>query len=178
VQEIVGGDTSTKVPFTLWKIGPLLGERTLFRLRLDMSAATFASQIGRVNGFTAYGEDILLEKIQSEDIPGYLHSDRSDYEGRLRDFLSMEHLIPETFEYLVVGPEGVDLPWDTTPLSSRILQRSISPARLERCTRWFVAETSDAARWFLSAKASKPYSTFGLRVTRHEEPQGESLVAG
>jgi hypothetical protein len=169
LREVIGGDAPVRVPFTLWSLAPTTPGRTLFRIRLTMSSATFDSQIDRADGFTAYGEAILLEKIESDDLPNYAQPDRPEYERQLREFLAVEHVTPEAFEYLLISEEDTELPWQTTPLSSRIQQRSITIPRLQMCTKWFVVDVSNCADWLLSASTSKPYHTFGLRITRSVE---------
>lgn len=158
---LVDNDSTVDAPFSLWRIGPVSGrDRCVFRLRLDMSAATFSAGIGQSRSFVAFGESILLAKIQGEDLPNYTYPDKCRYQRALENFLEAERVIPGTFEYLVIAKEGSVLPWETTPLSPGLVQRSIDDPRLDECTRWFVPD--DSANWHLAGNA---YKAFALKVT-------------
>jgi hypothetical protein len=130
-----------------------------------MSHGTFIAGIGRDKAFVAYGESILLSKIQHEDLPAYEGADRDAYEEHLERFLAGNRIVPEAFEYLVISPEGSSLPWDTTPLSPTLFQQPIDSPELEQCTRWFVTDASATKDWQLTGKA---YSGFVLKVDSAE----------
>jgi hypothetical protein len=167
---IVGDSPATDVPFTMWGVGPIPRGSSLFRICLQMSPATFAAGIGRDRRFVACGEGILLDKITREDLPSYDGPDAAAYAAALAQFQNSDHVTPETFEYLVVGPEGADLPWETTPLSPRLLQPSIRSRSVERCTRWFLADTSTTRNWYLTGNA---YSSFVVKVDAHDAAHAE-----
>lgn len=69
VSTVVGGQGDTDAAFTMWEIQRIPGNtRQLLRLSLTMGNRTFWSRIGGRNSFHAYGETILLRKIEFEDL--------------------------------------------------------------------------------------------------------------
>jgi hypothetical protein len=124
-----------------------------------MSRPTYDVQVG--DSFRAYGESILLDKIQFQDLPRYREPDREQYLRKFEAFKANKHLVPEFFEYLLVAPEKEELHCTTQPLSWAS-EPLILDEQLRKNTRWFVADISRTALFSISGQ---PYNDFCLRVT-------------
>jgi hypothetical protein len=162
LQVVVGDVAKANIPFTMWKIGCFVGDqRHVIRLRLVLTPKTFESQIGREGIFYAYGESILLDKIEYEDLPCYEGEDAAEFRQAFAMFKSCRHVVPDTFEYLVISPESKELEVETKVLSPMISPQFISSANLRRCTRWFVADNSHSDKWSLMGKR---YNGFVVKV--------------
>jgi hypothetical protein len=150
---VVGDRDGTDVPFTMWDVGGFTpGQRHLLRVRLSMAEETFEKQVGNRGFFDAYGEAILLRKIEQEDLPHCAESDTESYWRGFDRFQAADHVVPDTFEYLVVSPIGTELRWETTALSQNLSCQFVPPGELRSCTRWFVADNSDSEHWCLEGR--------------------------
>lgn len=161
VSVVIGDKAEADVPFTLWRIGPFSGgQRHVFRIRMVMTPQTFERHVGPLGTFYAYGEAILLDKIEYEDLTCYEGSDAEEYRQVFAEFNACSQMLPDKFEYLVVSPEGTTLEWETTPLSPLISPQLILEDDLRSNTRWLVASYAD--KWSLIGKR---YNGFVVKIT-------------
>jgi hypothetical protein len=157
-------------PFTMWDLHGFPGpRRQLFRLRLEMGRATFSSRMGEVGEFYAYGEAILLNKIQCQDLPSYEGPCAEEFRQAFNRFQTERHVVPDKFEYLLVWNDVTDLGWEATALSANLSTRWISDPDLRRNTLWFVADIEGAA-WSLGGSLKQ--NSYALRFT------SERVVSG
>lgn len=137
---IVGDKPDSDVPFTMWEIGSFKGPgRYALRFKLAMTRETFQRHVPTEGLFYAYGESILLHKIENEDLTFYDGEDAASYKEAFAVFKSGSHLFPDIFEYVVIAPENSSLAWETTSLSPRFSPQVISE-ELNKNTRWFIAD--------------------------------------
>ena len=159
---IVGDKPGADVPFTMWELGPFAPQTPhILRLRLSMSHETFDTQVGTQGEFYAYGDAILLDKIENEDLPRYAGDDANDYRNAYKLFRSKAHVVPKVFEYLVVSPDNTDLGWETIPLSP-MSSPQLLPHDLGRTTRWLITDNSHSDKFSL---VGKRYNGLVVRVT-------------
>jgi hypothetical protein len=153
VTTVVGGVSDIDTPFTMWEVGSFYGpERHLIRLRLPMNPETYRNRVGQRDRFYAYGETILLEKIQLQDLPAYNGPELEKYCQAFITFSGRRHAVPDKFEYVIVGAEHAPLDWTATSLNSHLSERWIKSQELRRSTMWFVSETLHSGDWSLVGK--------------------------
>jgi len=151
------------VPFSMWSINDLAAEqRQVIRIRLSMAPQTFESHIGRKGMFYAYGESILLNKIEYEDLACYKELDAGDYRQAFAKFKSGFHIVPDVFEYLVISPRDTYLGWEATPLSPMLSPQVVLPKDIQRNTRWFIADYKQSDKWSL---VGSRYNGFVVKIT-------------
>ncbi len=166
---VVGDDRQADVPFTMWRVASFMaGHSYVLRLRLSMSPGTFKNQIGDQGLFYAYGEAILLRKIEDEDLPRYQEESPEQHYQVYHDaffpqFKRAAPAVPDFFEYLVVCQEGTKLGWETTALSPMTFPQPITAEELRANTRWFVYDSSQSDKWSL---VGKRYNGMVVRVDK------------
>jgi len=159
--KVIGDDPSMDVPFTLWQIEPVLrGTRTVLRLRLEMRDPTYEQRFADKGSFFAYGEAIVLGNIENA-LRSYNETDADTYKQEFANFKS-GHKVPESFEYLIVAPDGPGLRWDAVALSGLISPQFIRDGRLARTTKWFATDNPYIDDWQLR-------SNFVLTVTKLDD---------
>lgn len=167
VPATLGDAPLVDVPFTMWELGPFPpNEHCIARLALELHAVSYARQIGNSKGFYAYGDAILLDKIEYEDLPTYNGPDGKRFRETFRTF--KEHLVPRVFEWLLVSPDGEPLPWVTTTLSANFSPQVIRDD-YSATTQWFVAEYAQADTFHVKGELSDSTgaelsNAFALRV--------------
>jgi len=159
---MIGDNPRANVPFTMWRVGPFVSGRHILRMRLDMSPETFEAQIGRSSSFCAYGEEILLDRIQHDDLVTYDGADIEAYRQAYDQFKNGTRMVPDVFEYVVVSPDGIELPWRITTISSMIHEHRIFAPNLSATTRLFIADCAHSHEWTLQGE---PYNGFVVRFT-------------
>jgi len=167
VVNVVGGDRSRDVPFTLWELKPIPPGRSVFRLRLEMRDPTYRRRYADKTSFFAHGEAIVLHNIEDGDLAFYRGPDADRYQEEFAQF-KQAHRVPEAFEYLIVAPDGIDLSWEAVALSPLISSRFIRPGPLARTTQWFATDVPRADNWELKADFILEIGTHGGRVTPPE----------
>jgi len=161
---ILGSESDDDVPYTMWEIGPFApGERRVARLQLEMARASYQKQIGDAREFYAYGDAILLDTIEYQDVPNYKGDDWAQYRAALRE-LRRSHITPAIFEWLLVSPDNHPLPWKTKILSANFSPQVISDD-YSATTQWFIARYAQAGDFRVRSELS---NAFALRV---EVPQ-------
>jgi len=166
LQRIAGGSSLIDVPFTKWQIGPFAAnERSLIRIHFQLMPPSYVAQVGKAGTFYAYGEAILLDIIEHEDLPCYEGCDASEFYRAFETFQAARHLVPETFEYLVISADDDNLTWETTPLSPMLYSPPIQSEALARTTHWFIADHAHGDRWSL---VGTRYNGFVLKVRATE----------
>src|SRR5258708_36698850 len=118
----VGGGGERDVPFTLWEIRDLEPGRSVLRIRLRMSRASFEAQIGTSGVFYAYGEGILNREI--EDVLRDVGAEGSPFKKVFCAFTQSRHLVPDVFEYVITSSDP-RLTWKTTPISTNLSARYV-----------------------------------------------------
>jgi hypothetical protein len=162
ISTVVGGDEDADAAFTMWEISEIPAHtRQVIRLALTMGKQTFQARISGRESFHAYGEAILLQKIEFEDLASFDGRDREEYREAFARFMSGEHIVPDVFEYLLVS-EGEFLDWDVTPLSPGLSARWITYPDLNTNTVWFVMDILNAT---FSIVGRRKYNAFALRIT-------------
>jgi hypothetical protein len=175
ITDIVEADPLLDVPFSMWELhgfpGPL---RQVLRLRLDMGQATLENRLGKSGEFYAYGEAILLNKIQYQDLPSYEGPCADEFREAFKRFLAARHAVPDKFEYLLVADDDTDLAWDATVLSANLSTRWIAEPDLRRNTLWFVTGMSGA--WRLAG--TRKQNDYALRFTSERGDLGTADASG
>jgi hypothetical protein len=163
VRTVAGAEKGRDVPFSMWEIDSPAGvRRHLVRLRLEMTAETFQVQIGAPHEFYAYGEEILFQKVEYEDLPFYEGDDAAIYRQTFAAFKKLQRIVPDMFEYLIVCEEGQRLAWQATPIAD-ISAPLIADESVAMNTAWFVADILHSADWKLLGRPK--YNGFVLRIT-------------
>ena len=151
------GDMNWDVPFTMWEIGPFAPrQRSVARLKLEMSLESYLEQVGNGERFYAYGDAILRDTIEYKDLAAYRRSDNDLYRTTLRNF--HPHLLPATFEWLLVSLDGRALPWKVTPLSANFAPQVIPDDGYSATTQWFVARYGHVGEFCVEGKLSNAFA--------------------
>jgi hypothetical protein len=165
IEAVVASSPEVDAPFTLWELsGFKPSTKYLLRLELDMGRATFCNQIGTRDAFHAYGETILLDKIEREDLPAFQES-RPDEYARYKEkfdlFKASAHLIPDIYEFLLVSSNN-DLGWEASPLSHMLSPQPINDDQIKRTTCWFVNDIAHDSEWTFIGQR---FNSFALKAT-------------
>jgi hypothetical protein len=150
LSRLIGDDPDADVPFTLWRINPIIPGKSVLRLCLEMREPTYKRRLGGGSSFFAHGEAIILRNIEDGDLPLYKGDDAERYVVEFERF-KQAHKVPETFEYLIVSRDDQDLSCEAVTLSPFISPRFIRSSFLARTTRWFVTDTVCSDNWELKA---------------------------
>jgi hypothetical protein len=164
VSIVVGGQEDIDSPFTMWNISEIPGKtRQMIRLSLTMGDSTFLARIGGRDSFHAYGEAILLQKIEFEDLASFEGRRCSgEYRDAFDSFKSSKHVVPDIFEYLLVSEDDTPLGWEVTPLSAGLSARWIPYPDMQNNTVWFVTDISRAS---FSLVGRRKRNAFAVRFT-------------
>jgi len=163
VHTVVGGEKDIDSPFTMWEISRIAGNtRQMLRLSLAMRDGTFSARIRGRDSFHAYGESILLQKIEFEDLATFDGGRSEEYRQAFARFKAGRHAIPNVFEYLVVSEDDVPLNWEATPLSAGLSARGIPYPELKQNTVWFFTNIVSAT---FRIVGRPKYNAFALRLT-------------
>src|SRR5882762_7272075 len=79
VSPVIGDDPDTDVPFTLWKINPIIPGKSVLRLCLQMREPTYRRRLGDGSSFFAHGEAVILRNIEDGALPSYYGPDLEVY---------------------------------------------------------------------------------------------------
>lgn len=167
VEPVIGANAELDVPFTMWELsGFAASARYILRLQLRMGKATFQNQIGSRDVINLYGESILLDKIESEDLSAYRETNPEQYENyrvQFERFQSGIHLIPDIYEFLLVSADGTELGWETSSVSPMLSPRLIADDDLQRATCWFVNDIAHNSRFLFVGRRS---NSFAVKASR------------
>lgn len=148
------GSEPFDVPLSMWRVGSFAKrERHLLRVHLVMVKDTFRKHVGDSGTFYSYGDGILLDKIEYEDLPSYEGEDANRYRAEFERFKVCARMVPNIFEYVVVSHEKC-LRWEATTLSPTLSVRAVC-GELQKNTRWFMADCSD--RWSVMGQLSNRF---------------------
>lgn len=138
------GDEPRNVPFTAWRVGPFPGAgRWAFRLVLEMHSETRKIQLEQDNKFYVYGDSILLDIIDLEDLAPNNDPTHIKYREYLDSILNHGRLVPDTYEFILVAPVDQKLDWRTEPLSPELSESPIDNAQYADRAKWFVVRKDD-----------------------------------